>query len=330
MQLRVEGQHIPPPGETIESNPPQQPPTTRMTDHNDALTHLHSIRDFIRWGASRMNAAGLHFGHGTDNAIDEAAALTLHALHLPPDLHSQYLAATLTVAEKIEVMQLLERRIHERQPAAYLTQCAWFMGLPFYVDERVLVPRSPLAELIERQFAPWLSEVRKVERILDLCTGSGCIGIACAHAFPDAQVDLVDISAAALEVAQRNVVEHGVEEQVQVLQSDLFAALHGRQYDIIISNPPYVTGSELEALPPEYHHEPRLGLVAGAAGLDVVLQILRQAAAFLKRDGLLIVEVGNAQYALCAALPDVPFTWLEFERGGHGVFLLNAAQLRRL
>lgn len=300
-----------------------------MTINHDALTHLHSIRDFIRWGASRMNAAGLHFGHGTDNALDEAAALTLHTLHLPPDLHREYLAAALTIEEKTAVLHLLERRITERKPAAYLTQCAWFMGLPFYVDERVLVPRSPLAELIERQFAPWLSDVRKVERILDLCTGSGCIGIACAHAFPDAQVDLVDISADALAVAQRNVAEHGLEDQIETVQSDLFAALQGRQYDIIISNPPYVAVEEINALPAEYRHEPELGLAAGRDGLEVVLRLLQQAADFLKRDGLLIVEVGNAQYALCAALPDAPFTWLEFEHGGHGVFLLNAAQVRR-
>lgn len=300
-----------------------------MTMNDDALTHLHSIRDFIRWGASRMNGAGLHFGHGTDNALDEAAALTLHTLHLPPDLHREYLAAALTLEEKTAIIKLFERRITERKPAAYLTQCAWFMSLPFYVDERVLVPRSPLAELIERQFAPWLSDVRKVEHILDLCTGSGCIGIACAHAFPDARIDLVDISAAALEVARRNVAEHGLEDQVEVLQSDLFAALQGRQYDIIISNPPYVALEEMNALPPEYKHEPELGLSAGKEGLDIVLRILHQAAAFLKRDGLLIVEVGNAQYALCAALPDAPFTWLEFENGGHGVFLLNAAQVRR-
>ena len=301
-----------------------------MTDHDDVPTYLHTIRDLIRWGASRMNEAGLHFGHGTDNAIDEAAALVLHALHLPPDVHVEYFQSSVTPAEKQAALGLLERRITERKPAAYLTHRAWFMSLPFYVDERVLVPRSPLAELIDRHFAPWLPDSRKVEHILDLGAGSGCIGIACAYAFPDARVDLVDVSAEALEVARRNVAEHGLEEQVEVIQSDLFSALKGRHYDLIVSNPPYVGLEELDSLPPEYHHEPRLGLAAGEEGLDVVVEILRQATDYLKRDGLMIVEVGNAQYALCEVFPDVPFTWLEFERGGQGVFLLNAAQVRRL
>ncbi len=301
-----------------------------MISHDDVLPHLRTIRDLIRWGASRMNEAGLHFGHGTDNAIDEAAALVLHALHLPPDLHAEYFQSRVTPPEQRAALDLLERRIVERKPAAYLTQRAWFMGLPFHVDERVLVPRSPLAELIERHFAPWLPDSRKVEHILDLGTGSGCIGIACAYAFSDARVDLVDVSADALEVARRNVAEHGLEDQVDVIQSDLFAALKGRRYDIIVSNPPYVGLAELDALPVEYGHEPRLGLAAGEEGLDVVVAILRQAADYLKRDGVLIVEVGNAQYPLCEAFPDAPFTWLEFERGGQGVFLLNAAQLKRL
>lgn len=301
-----------------------------MTDHDNVFSHLHTIRDLIRWGASRMNEAGLHFGHGTDNAIDEAAALVLHALYLPPDLHAEYLQSHLTPTEKQAAIQLLERRIAERKPAAYLTNRAWFMNLPFYVDERVLVPRSPLAELIERHFAPWLPDSRKVETILDLGTGSGCIGIACAYAFPDARVDLADISADALAVAQRNIAEHGLDDQVEAIQSDLFSALKGRRYDLIISNPPYVGQEELDNLPSEYHHEPRLGLAAGAEGLDVVAEILSQAADYLQRDGVLVVEVGNAQYALCEAFPDVPFTWLEFEHGGQGVFFLNASQLKAL
>ena len=301
-----------------------------MENPDSVLQVLGTVRDFIRWGASRFNEHALAFGHGTDNAVDEAAALVLHALHLPPDLHAEYFQSRLTPAEQRAALDLLERRIVERKPAAYLTNRAWFMSLPFYVDERVLVPRSPLAELIERHFAPWLPDSRKVETILDLGTGSGCIGIACAYAFPDARVDLADISADALEVARRNIAEHGLGDQVEAIQSDLFSALEGRRYDLIVSNPPYVGLEELDNLPSEYHHEPRLGLAAGAAGLDVGVEILRQAAGHLQRDGLLIVEVGNAQYPLCEAFPDAPFTWLEFERGGQGVFLLNAAQLKRL
>ena len=223
---------------------------------------LSSIRDFIRWGASRMNAAEVFFGHGTDNALDEAAALTLHALHLPPDLPDAYLAARLTGAEKHAVVGLLERRIGERLPAPYLTNRAWFMGMPFYVDQRVLIPRSPLAELIEQQFQPWLDPAG-VDRVLDLCTGSGCIGIACAYAFDAAEVDLTDISADALAVAERNVAEHGLTARIQLLRSDLFAALAGRRYQLIVSNPPYVGGAELAALPAEYRHEPQLALAAG-------------------------------------------------------------------
>jgi ribosomal protein L3 glutamine methyltransferase len=295
--------------------------------YEDLLPHLHTIRDFVRWGASRMNQAGLYFGHGTDNAFDEAATLVLHALCLPPDIHTEYCQSYLTSIEKQDVIELLARRITERKPAAYLTHRAWFMGLPFYVDERVLVPRSPLSELIERHFAPWLPDNCKIANILDLGTGSGCIGIACAYAFPDTHIDLVDVSTEALEVAKRNVTDHKLEDQTTVIQSDLFAALKDRHYDIIISNPPYLGIDNVDALPREYHHEPRLGLAAGATGLDIVSEILLQASDYLQRDGLLIVEVGNTQYALCEEYPNIPFTWLEFERGGEGVFLLNYTQL---
>lgn len=298
-----------------------------MTDHDNVFSHLHTIRDLIRWGASRMNEAGLHFGHGTDNAIDEAAALVLHALYLPPDLHAEYLQSYLTPTEKQAAIQLLERRIAERKPAAYLTNRAWFMNLPFYVDERVLVPRSPLAELIERHFAPWLPDSRKVETILDLGTGSGCIGIACAHAFPEAEIDLADISTEALDVAAINVADHGVDDRVELIRSDLFSALAGRRYGLILSNPPYVGHDEMTALPPEYAHEPRLALESGEDGLDAPLAILKQAREFLEDDGVLVVEVGNAQWALRERLPELPFLWLEFDRGGEGVFLLSAAEL---
>ncbi|MDX1654949.1 MAG: 50S ribosomal protein L3 N(5)-glutamine methyltransferase [Candidatus Competibacteraceae bacterium] len=294
---------------------------------DDAIHHhLLTIRDYIRYGASRMNQAQVHFGHGTDNGLDEAAALVLHTLDLPPDLHSEYFSARLVPEERRRVLALLERRVQERIPAAYLMHQAWFMGLPFYVDERVLVPRSPSAELIEGQFVPWV-DPQRVEAILDLCTGSGCIGIACAYAFADARVDLADIDPGALEVARRNVADHGLDERVEVIRSDLFDALNGRRYQLIVSNPPYVARQEYRQLPPEYHHEPRLGLESGADGLEAVGRILGQAADYLTDDGVLVVEVGSAQQALEETFGEVPFTWLEFVRGGEGVFLLTRDQL---
>lgn len=299
-----------------------------MSDHDDPNHYLHNIRDFIRWGASRMTAAGLHFGHGTTTAIDEAAALVLHSLHLPPDLPGDYFHAALTPAEKQNILILLERRIQERKPAAYLMNRAWFMGLSFYVDERVLIPRSPMAELIEDHFEPWLTDPGAVRSILDLGTGCGCIGIACAYAFPNADVDLSDVSADALAVARRNIQEHHLQDRVQTIQSDLFAALGERRYDLIISNPPYVSTEEMDRLPAEYRHEPALGLAGGEQGLDVVLAILRRAPAHLNEHGILVVEVGNAEYTLSERFPEAPFAWLDFEWGGEGVFLITAEQLR--
>ncbi|HXH02376.1 MAG TPA: 50S ribosomal protein L3 N(5)-glutamine methyltransferase [Candidatus Competibacteraceae bacterium] len=298
-----------------------------MSVYSSALDYLHTLRDFIRWGASRMNAAGVHFGHGTDNAIDEAAALVLHALHLPPDLHAEYFRAALTPQEKAAVMELFRRRIEERIPAPYLMRKTWFMGLPFYVDERVLIPRSPIAELIDKHFSPWLTDPDGVGHILDLCCGSGCIGIACAYAFPEAAVELADISADALEVARRNIRDHHLQERVTALQSDLFQELAGRRYDLIVSNPPYVDRADMESLPAEYRHEPALALAAGDDGLDVVREILRRAPDHLNPGGLLVVEVGNSQYALMDAFPELPLTWVEFERGEDGVFLIGAEEL---
>ncbi len=290
------------------------------------LHELSNIRDFIRWGASRFMQAGLSFSHGMASALDESAYLVLRTLHLPVDTPEIYFDSRLTHAEKQQLVQILRRRIDECKPAAYLTQEGWFAGLPFYVDERVLIPRSPLAEWVEKQFYPWIVE-DEVENVLDLCTGSGCIGIACAYAFPHATVDLSDISVDALAVAQINIKRHAAQRQVHAIHSDLFAALDGKRYDLIVSNPPYVDAEDLTAMSVEFRHEPVLGLAAGADGLDIAHRILRDARQHLTEHGILIVEVGNSQVALAAAYPEVPFQWLEFERGGDGVFLLTAAQL---
>lgn len=287
---------------------------------------LISIQDFIRWGASRFNQAGLFFGHGSDNALDEAAELVLFALHLPADFPGAYRDCRLTPDERATVAALIERRVRERCPAAYLTGRARFAGLEFLVTEDVLVPRSPLAELVEDGFAPWF-DPEGVGRVLDLCAGSGCIGIAAAAYLPDAQVDLVDVSPGALAVAAANVARHDLADRVRVVESDLFAALAGQRYDLIVSNPPYVAAEELAALPAEYRAEPSLGLAGGDDGLDLVREILRQAPAHLAPDGVLIVEVGSSADTLVEQFPDVPFTWLEFARGGDGVFLLTREQL---
>lgn len=296
-----------------------------MSTFDQALQQLLTARDWVRWGMSRFNEAQLCYGHGTDNALDEALALTLHALHLGHDVPESYLDTRLTDDERAAVARLLRRRLDERIPAAYLTHEAWFAGLPFYVDERVLVPRSPIAELIESSFEPWLTP--PVHRVLDLCTGCGCIAIACAYGFPNATVDAVDVSAAALAVAQRNVERHGLSGRLQLIEGDLFSRLGERRYDLIVSNPPYVGADELAGLPKEYGHEPQLGFAAGVHGLDVVVPMLAAAGDHLEAGGILVVEVGSAQQALIEQFPDVPFLWLEFARGGEGVFLLTAEQV---
>ncbi len=287
---------------------------------------LSTIIDFIRYGASRFAAAGLTFGHSHDNAMDEATHLVLHSLHLPHDLSPNYGQAKLVAGEKAALLALIERRIGERKPVAYLTGEAWFAGLAFKVDERVLVPRSPIAELIQNGFTPWL-DGRDVSRALDLCTGSGCIGIAMAAHNPDWQVDLADVSDGALELARENIRIQHVGDRVRAIKSDLFAGLKGEVYDLIVSNPPYVTEQEYAELPPEYRHEPALGLTAGPDGLDFALRILRDAPAHLSEDGLLIVEVGESERALTQLLPQVPFIWIEFNVGPMGVFALERRDL---
>jgi ribosomal protein L3 glutamine methyltransferase len=293
-----------------------------MTKH----TELKTIRDYGRYAASRFNEAGLFFGHGTDNAWDDAMALILHALHLPHNVNPAILDANLIAAEQASILALIEKRVASRIPVAYLTKEAWLAGMSFYVDERVLIPRSPIAELIENHFEPWILE-EEVHNILDLCTGSGCLAIACAKAFPAAEVDASDVSADALAVAKINVLRHDVEDQVHLHQSDLFQSLPAKKYNVIISNPPYVSAEEMSNLPAEYKHEPALGLAAGHTGTDFAAHILQQAPKYLAKNGILIIEVGNSEYALAEQFPNLPFTWLEFQRGGGGVLLLTAEML---
>jgi ribosomal protein L3 glutamine methyltransferase len=286
---------------------------------------LQTIIDLIRYGASRFNAAGLTFGHGYDNAIDEATQLTLHALHLPHDLGPAYGNARITLAEKEDVLALFLRRIEERVPAAYLTGEAWFAGLSFKSDRRALVPRSPIAELIESGFEPWLGG-REVRRALDLCTGSGCIAIAMAHYNPDWHVDGADISDEALSLARENE-QRLLVANTRFVKSDLFSGLQGEHYDLIVSNPPYVTNDETDALPKEYAYEPELGLRAGDDGLDIVLRMLRDAPLHLTEHGLLICEVGESEQHLVKLLPELPLMWVEFRVGQMGVFVVERHDL---
>ncbi|MAZ43997.1 MAG: 50S ribosomal protein L3 N(5)-glutamine methyltransferase [Legionellales bacterium] len=297
-----------------------------IVDIKEATSEMITVIDLVRWIVSHMNQHDLSYGHGTENSWDEAVNLVLSSLHLPPDVDKCILEAKVTQRERKILAEQLSRRLKERVPVPYLVNEAWFAGLNFYVDERVIIPRSPIAELIESEFTPWV-QPQSVSRILDLCCGSACIGISCALAFPDAQVDAVDISPDALAVAQINLERYECDDNLRLVESDLFNALEPAQYDIIISNPPYVSQPEMDELPAEYLHEPRLALEAGDQGLDIVQRILAEAHKYLAPGGVLIVEVGYTQNAVEDMYPHLPFTWLQFERGGEGVFLLTAEEL---
>lgn len=292
---------------------------------DEAVGELHTIQDMIRWTVSRLNAANVYYGHGTDNPWDEAVQLVLPSVFLPLDIPEDMHSARLTSSERHRIVERVIRRVNERVPVAYLTNKAWFCGMEFYVDERVLVPRSPIAELINNRFSGILRE--KPQHILDMCTGSGCIAIACAYAYPETEVDAVDISSDALAVAEQNIEAHGIEQWVTPIRSDLFRDLTALQYDLIVTNPPYVDEDDMSDLPQEYRHEPELGLASGSDGLTLTRRILACAPDYLTDGGVLICEVGNSMVHLIDQYPEIPFTWLEFENGGDGVFMLTKQQL---
>lgn len=288
---------------------------------------LETLRDWLRYAVSRFNQAGLAFGHGSANAYDEAVYLLLHALHLPLDRLEPFLDARLAPAERSELAALLTRRVDERVPAAYLTREAWLGGFRFHVDERVVIPRSFIAELLPDGLAPYIADSSAIQSALDLCTGSGCLAVLLAHAFEEADIDAVDISADALAVAQRNVSDYGLAGRINLIRSDLFANVPTKSYDLIISNPPYVTTVAMEELPPEHRHEPALALAGGDDGLDAVRTILRKAPQFMQRDGLLVVEIGHNRAAAEAAFPRMPFVWLATASSDDSVFLLRREEI---
>ena len=293
----------------------------------EAVRQLRTVRDLLRFAVSRFQEAGLCYGHGTAGAVDEAAYLILHTLHLPLDQLEPFLDAQVLVAEASQVLGVLERRVRERIPAAYLTNEAWLGDFRFYVDERVIVPRSHIAHVLDQGLSSWIPDPDAVTRVLDLCTGSGCLAILLAHTFTRAAVDAVDISADALDVARDNVRDYGLEQRVRLVQSDLFSALGDARYDVIVSNPPYVPQAAMQSLPAEYRHEPVLALAGGANGLDIVERIVREAKARLTRKGVLVVEIGAGREAVTAAYPDLGLTWLETDAGGDPVFLVERGHL---
>ena len=294
---------------------------------NSATDELVTVRDWLRWAVSRFNESGLSYGHGTENAWDEAVWLVLATLHLPHDTLEPWLDAHLTKTERLGLLNNLQQRVVHRMPTAYLVQEAWLGPFRFYVDQRVIIPRSYFAELLENGFAPWIEDPESVGAALDLCTGSGCLAILMAHAFPSASVDAIDISADALVVACRNIADYQLDDRVHAIESDLFAAVKGKRYDLILSNPPYVTSEAMAALPAEYRHEPALALAAGADGLDVVRRILAEAGAHLNSGGLLAIEVGHNQHLVEAAFPDLPMVWLDTEHAEGKVFLVTREDL---
>lgn len=290
-------------------------------------TSLLTLRDFLRYAVSRFNGAELTYGHGCTNAFDEAAYLLLSALHLPHDKLDPFLDAKLLAQERNLILNLIERRVSERIPVAYLTHEAWLGDFSFYVDERVIIPRSFIAELVLEQLYPWVEEPESIASALDLCTGSGCLAILMAHAFPEATIDAADISGDALAVAQRNVASYRLEDRINLVRSDLFGSLSGKSFDLIISNPPYVNAASMADLPAEYLHEPDIALASGDDGLDAARKIILESASHLERDGLLLVEIGHNREALEAAFPDIEFTWLDTQGGSGHVFLLKREQL---
>ncbi|MGA7748579.1 MAG: 50S ribosomal protein L3 N(5)-glutamine methyltransferase [Gallionella sp.] len=294
---------------------------------SEAAQNLYTVRDFLRFAVSRFNQAKLFFGHGSSDAYDEAVYLILHTLHLPLDRLEPFLDARMTDGERTEVLDIIQQRVEKRIPAAYLTHQAFLGDFSFYVDERVIVPRSFIAELLLEQLSPWIAEPEEINSVLDLCTGSGCLAILAAHAFPFSSIDAVDLSQAALAVAERNVADYHLQDRVGLIESDLFAKLGGKKYDLIISNPPYVDAESVSALPQEYLHEPEMALGSGHDGLDATRIILKQAAQHLKENGVLIVEIGHNRDVLEAAYPDLPFTWLDVSAGDQFVFMLHRNDL---